>query len=164
MSPALLISSIILLPVLVLLLLRVNAALVFLSLCLGDVLVQFIAPDANNVLNLFALHGQNANYGNNTIRLFLLLVPVVLTTLFLVRTVKGKTKAVMNIFPAIGVGLLTALLIVPLLSAGIQHEIVSSSIWTQVQRSQVLIVGMSALVCLFFLWLQRPKSGSNRKK
>ncbi len=163
MSSALLVGSIILLPVFILLMLRVNAALVFLSLCLGSVLVQFIAPDANNMLNLFAPHGQNANFGNNSIRLFLLLMPVVLTTLFLVRTVKGKTKAVMNIFPALGVGLLTALLTVPLLSSGVQQEITSSSIWTEVERLQVLIVGISALVCLFFLWLQRPKSGGRHK-
>lgn len=53
MSPEFALAAIVLAPVVLLMVLRVNAALVFLSLCLGDVLVQFTANDANSFLTTF---------------------------------------------------------------------------------------------------------------
>lgn len=160
MNPTLILGTIVVLPIVVLLLLRINAALVFLSLCLGDVLVQFVAPDANNFFALFSAHGFGAySTGGNTVKLVLLLLPALLTTVFMIRTVKGKFRLLLNILPSAGVGLLIALLAVPLMSVGLQHNIVSSTLWLQAQRSQDLIVGSSAMVCMFVLWLQRPKTG-----
>lgn len=164
MSPDLILGLIIGLPVLILLLLRVNATLVFLSLCLGSVLVQYVAPDTRSFIALFSSHGASvSSTSDNTIKLVLLLLPVVLTTVFMIRTVRGKGKLVLNALPAVGVGLLGALLIVPLLSAGLRHNIVLSDLWQQVEKAQVLIVGSSALVCLLVLWLQRPKTGGEGK-
>ena len=156
-------AAIVLIPVLVLMLLRVNAALVFLSLCLGNVLVQFIAPDANSFLALFSAHvPHGVDTGNNTIKITLLLLPVVLTAIFMIRTVRGHGRLVLNLLPAVGVGMLGGLLIVPLLPAGLSHNIIDSSLWSQAQRAQDLIVGTSALVCLLVLWLQRPKTGGGK--
>jgi hypothetical protein len=160
MSPQIVLGTIVLAPVALLLLLRVNAALVFLSLCLGDVLVQFVAPDANSFLTLFAAHvPKGIDTGNDNVKLLLLLFPVVLTAIFMIRTVKSYGRLALNILPAAGVGLLGGLLVVPLLPPGVSHNIVNSSLWSQVQRTQDLIVGASALVCLLVLWLQRPKTG-----
>ena len=145
--------------------LRVNAALVFLSLCLGDVLVQFVAPDANQFLTLFSAHvPKGLDSGNNTIKILLLALPVVLTAIFLIRTVSGYGKLALNILPAAGVGLLGALLLTPLLPSGLSHNILHSPLWSQIQRAQDLIVGASALVCLLVLWLQRPKTGHKKEK
>jgi hypothetical protein len=163
MNPAITLAAIVLVPVAVLLFLRVNAALVFLSLCLGNILVQFIAPDANSFLTLFAAHvPRGVDTGNNTVKLALLLLPVVLTTVFMIRTVRGYGRLALNLLPAVGVGLLGALLVVPLLPPGLSHNIVDASLWSQVQRAQDLIVGASALVCLLVLWLQRPKTGHHK--
>lgn len=163
--PVIALAAIVLGPLVLLMLLRVNAALVFLSLCLGDVLVQFVASDAGNFLTMHAdqVPQQAANAGNDTIKLFLLLLPVVLTTIFMVRTIRGNARLLLNVLPSAGVGLLGALLVVPLLPAGLSHNIIGSSLWSQAQRAQDLIVGGSALVCMFVLWLQRPKSGSGHK-
>jgi len=141
--------------------LRVNAALVFLSLCLGDVLVQFVAPDANSFMSLFM--GHNSHTDINTIKLGLLILPAVLTAAFMIRTVRGRVRLLLNVLPAVGAGLLAALLVVPLVSAGLRHNIVDSTLWQQVQRAQDLIVGSSALICLLVLWLQRPKAGGEGK-
>ncbi len=150
-------------PVVVLMLLRANAALVFLSLCLGAVLVQFVAPHTQSFSDLFSAHNlSNAHPASNTINLILLLVPVVLTTFFMIGTVRGRTKLLLNALPAAGVGLLGALLLVPLLPAGLQYNIVNSSLWAEVQRAQDVIVGSSALVCLLVLWMQRPKTGGSK--
>lgn len=146
--------------------LRVNAALVFLSLCLGDVLVQFVANDTTEFLTLHAnqVPQQAATAGSETIKIVLLLLPVVLTTIFMIRTIRGTGRLLLNLLPAAGVGLLGGLLVVPLLPAGLSHNIVDSSLWLQVQRAQDLIVGASALVCLLVLWLQRPKTGGSSHK
>lgn len=146
--------------------LRVNAALVFLSLCLGDVLVQFVANDTSEFLTLHAsqIPQQAANAGDQTIKLVLLLLPVVLTTIFMIRTIRGTGRLILNALPSAGVGLLGALLVVPLLPSGLGHNILNSSLWSQVTRAQDLIVSGSAVVCLLVLWLQRPKAGGSKHR
>jgi len=165
MPPEAVLAIIVLVPVVVLMLFRVNAALVFMSLCLGDVLVQFIAPDTNSFLSLFSnqFH-HNVSTGTNTVKLALLLIPVVLTTIFMIRTVHGRGKLALNLLPAAGVGMLAGLLMVPLLPPGLSHNIVHSTYWGQAQRAQALIVGGSAIICLMVLWIQRPKAGHGKHK
>jgi len=154
MSPEVIIIGLMALPVLLLFLLQVNASLVFLSLCLGDVLVQFAGHDAVTIVSGAST---GAHTTASTIQLGLLLAPVILTTLFMIKTVHGKYKKILNILPAAGVGLLTLLLVVPLLPPGLGHNLMGSSLWQSIQQFQSGIVALSTLICLFFLWLQRPK-------
>jgi len=165
-APALTLAAIVIVPLLLLVLLRINASLVFLSLCLGNVLVQFVAKDTTDFLILHASQVPRpaAGAGNNTIKLVLLLFPVVLTAVFMIRTVHGHARLLLNFLPAAGVGLLGSLLVVPLLPPGLSHNIVHSNLWDQATRAQDLIVGASALVCLLVLWLQRPKAGDKHGK
>ncbi len=146
-------------PVALIMLLRVNAALVFLSLCLGDVLIQFVAKDTNDFMGAFTGHYGNADF----VKLGLLVLPAVLTTVFMIRTVKGS-RLLINLLPAVGVGLLGTLLVVPLLPPGTAANIVNSAIWQQIRRAEDLIVGSSALICLLSLWLMRPKTGGKHSK
>src|SRR5258705_10570148 len=106
MSPDLILAAIVLVPVLLLSFFKINATLVFLSLCLGDVLVQFVAPDANSFLQLFSANiPQGVDTGNDTVKIILLLLPVILTAAFMIRTVKGTGRLLLNVLPAAGVGL-----------------------------------------------------------
>lgn len=164
MDPSIILGTIILVPVLLLTLLRVNAVLVFLSLCLGSVLVQLVSPDAAGLLDLFnSSAGQSVSASNSTLNLALFLFPAVATALFMIRTVHGGLAIFVNLIPALGVGLLLALLGVPLLSKGLSHEIMSSPLWQEGQRARTLIVGASTLAALFVLWLQRPKHPKKHK-
>ena len=160
-------ACIVALPIAVIVLLRVNATLVFLSLCLGDVLAQFVANDANSLTSLFSTSHIPATVhpSDATWKLALLLLPVIITTVLMVHTIKGHSRLLLNILPAAGVGLVGALLAVPLLPASAAQDIINSSLWGQITRAQSLIVGISALACLGVLWLQRPKlSGSKHNK
>lgn len=164
-SSTITLASVVLAPILLLMILRINATLVFLSLCLGDVLVQFVAPDANQFVSLFSAHGSKVITTNSpTLQIFLLALPVVLTAVFMIRTVNGYGKLALNLLPSAGVGLLGALLLTPLLPSGMSHAIVHSSLWSQLQKAEDLIVGLSALICLLVLWLQRPKTGHDKEK
>jgi hypothetical protein len=158
-------AAIILIPVVILMVLRINAALVFLSACLGDVLVQFVAPDAKQFLVLFSAHvNKHADTGDNFVKIALLLLPVILTAVFMIRTVHGKGKLVMNLLPALGVSLLLGLLITPLLPNNLSSHLLNTQLWHQLKDAQDLIVGMSSLLCLIALWYQRPHAGSKKSK
>ena len=138
-------------PALVLIVLGINATLVFLSACLGAVLLQLVGNDANDFFSMFM-----PMFSGNNLKLGLLLLPVLLTAVFMIRSVKGSKQA-FNALPAIGTGFLLAILIVPLLPPGESYAIRGTSSWHQAEQLQALVVGASALVCLLFLWMQRPK-------
>ncbi|HVV66928.1 MAG TPA: hypothetical protein VHB72_02555 [Candidatus Saccharimonadales bacterium] len=165
MSPELTLAAIVIIPAVLLMVLRINAALVFLSLCLGNVLVQFVASDASTWLTTFSSSHTTTvvTTTNSNIKIALLLLPAILTAIFMVRTVKDGPRLLLNLLPAVGVGLLGALLIVPLLSPDLSHNIIASKLWWNAQQAENLIVGGSAIVCLIVLWMQRPKTGSSGK-
>ena len=148
-------------PVILLMVLRANATMVFLSLCLGYVVMQFLSADARQFADLFMTH---AAISTNIIKIVLLLFPAVFTTLFMIRTVRGA-KLVMNIVPSVAVGCLVALFLVPVLPSGLSNAITGLSLWRQAIRLQDLIIGLGAMISLFFLWMQRPrKDGEERGK
>lgn len=161
MSQTAFLIAILVLPVIALTVLRINAVMVFLSLCLGNVLVQYVASDANSLLEMFAPNASQIS--TSTIQLVVLLLPAVLTSVFMVLSVHGRGKTLMNLLPAAGTGLLAALLIVPLLPAGTRFGIQAQPLWSELSKLQSLIVGGSAIVGLFFLWAQRRKAGGREE-
>lgn len=140
-------------PVLALMLLRINAALVFFSLCLGYVLMQFLGGDASFLSALFTSGEQ---VSTNVLKLILLLAPAVLTAVFMIKTMRGP-KFVINILPALGVGALVTLFVVPLLPPDTTDAITALPAWQEVVRLQDLIIGASALAALIVMWLGRPR-------
>jgi hypothetical protein len=143
-------------PVLALTILRINAVMVFLSLCLGQVLVQFVASEANTMLTLFAPGASKIS--TSMIQIIVLLLPAILTSVFMIFSLRGRGKLAFNILPAFGVGALVVLMVVPLLPSGAQHTIESGTLWMQFSKLQSLIVSVTAVVCLVFLWMQRRKA------
>lgn len=151
-------AALLVLPLLLLVLLRINAVLVFLATCLGYVLTQFVAPDADLLLSVFG--GTEAGVAapeNNTVRIALILLPVVLTAAFMIKSVKKGGRQLLNLFPSLGVSLLLVYIIVPLLPADLSAAIVTTAAWEQITKFEDLVVGISALLCLLAIWAQRPK-------
>lgn len=164
MDPLIILVALLTVPLLVLMILRINAALVFLSLCLGNVLVQFIGPDAGTILaSTSARVPGTISPGQSYINLALLLIPVVLTMIIMIHSVHGHAKLAYNLLPAIGVSLLTVLLAVPLLSAGMTGAIVGLPLWKELENLQTLILSVSTMLTLLFLWMQRPKAHDDGK-
>lgn len=161
MSPEVIIIGIIVLPIVLLFLLRVNAALVFLSLCLGAVLVQFAGHDAATIIAGAAI---NAHATTSTVELALLFAPVILTILFMLKTVRGKSKRIFNVLPSIGVGLLALLLAVPLLPPSAKQAVMQDHLWQMVASLQSGVVALSTFICLIFLLLMRPKHAPAEEK
>lgn len=153
------------LTMLLLLILQTHAAIVFLSLCAGSVLISYIGNDAENAASVFSLG--TSNNSDYIIRIAILLVPVVLSALALRGTMKGP-RLVMNLLPAITVGLLTVLLVVPLLPPGVEGAINQTKNWAQLVNYQDMVVFVGAVSSLIILWLSHRSSnhehGGKHKK
>lgn len=148
-------------PLILLTVLRINAVMVFLSLCLGAVLVKYVGADANSLMNLFFPHA--SNLGSSTVELVLLIGPVVATSVFMIFSVHGHIKTMLNILPAAGASFLGVLMAIPLLTPGLRYAIESQGVWQEAVRAQDLIVGATALISLVVLWAQRHRKGESKK-
>jgi hypothetical protein len=152
----------VLLPAAILIALRINAALAFLSLCLGQVLVQFVAKDTDSLIAFIAPNAGSVS--GSTLYLVMLFLPVILTCLIMFMSVKGRLKVALNILPALGTGALAVLLAVPLCTPALQQQVQALSFWDQLFAAQAMIIGASALFSLLFLWTQRPKHHAESDK
>lgn len=163
MTPTGLAIAIVAVPVVVLTVLRINATLVFLSLCLGQILVMFVSGDMASTIGILA--AGSGKTSPMVVSLALLVVPAALTAFFMIGTMKTPFKRMLNVLPSLSVGALGLLLAVPLFAPGLRASVESTAVWHEVQGLQTIIIGVSAIVCLFFLWLQRPKhkSGDEEK-
>lgn len=140
-------------PAVVLTLLGINAAVVFLSLCLGEVLVKYVAADTLSGLTTLSPH--TSELSKTMVQLVFLFAPAIVTSIIMIGSVKGKAKRLLNILPGIGVGVLIILVGVPLFTPGLRGAIESGSFWRELTRGQALVVGITSLISLLFLWSQR---------
>lgn len=161
MTALVLIGAILAAPVLFLTILRVNATLVFLSLCLGVVLVQFVGEEAANTVGIFMSDGRT---NLSLVSLFLLFLPAGFTTVFMIRTVRGRFKQFLNFLISLSVASLILLLAEPYLADSLHASLVATPVWDYLQKLQVLVVALGAIFSLLFLWLQRPKHHEDGKK
>ena len=158
--PLLILLAIILVPAILLILLKVNSVLVYLALCLGAVMSQFASN--NSQLNSFVTKSSFVNHylgGSSNIRLGLVIIPPILTAIFMIRTAKGH-KLSINILTSLAVGLLALFLVVPLLPLSLSTSISTSSLWNQVSKYEGIIVGLSSVLVLVLLLLHRSKMSS----
>lgn len=153
-----------LLPMLIIVLLRVNGAVAFMSLCLGSVLVTYTSSDVDTVFTSFA-NKKDVLATNQWVQLALLVAPFLLTILFTRGHVRGGFKNILNVLPALATGLLCALLVVPLLSAGLQRQIHHLNEWHQLSNAQTGVILAGAVFSLvFLLFTHRPRHGEEDKK
>jgi hypothetical protein len=81
--------------------------------------------------------------------------PPVITGIMMLFTIHGRVRTIANVIPAVATGALAILLVVPLLTPGLQHSIQSTGLWHQFSKLESLIVSAGAVVSLGFLWSQR---------
>lgn len=148
MTYLILLGALVLVPVVLITLLKVNAAIAFMSLCVGSVLVTYTASDVTSVVS--GLSTKTPLKTTQIVQIVLLVLPFLLTLWFTRKSVKSS-KLFFNLFPAISSGLLFALLIIPLLSSGLQHALKRQTVWHQLTNLQTAIVLGGALLSLAFL-------------
>lgn len=152
--------TIIVLPAIILTLLKTNAVVTFLSLCAGYVLLTFIANDAILVASL--VFPRAGPVVLSAVQIGVLMLPVILSALVLRGSVVGS-KLVVNIIPALALGLVAALLVVPLLPNGVGSNITKTSVWAGLDKGKSLIAGVGILLSLITLWTGHKRSHRHAK-
>lgn len=153
-------TAIIIFPIIGLYLLKVNAALVYLSLCLGYVLYIFDAHNAGVLAGSLNAHSSLVHLKASTVvvNFALLLGPAALTLISQINSLHGKSKRFLNLVPTIVTGLFIPLLVVPILPASTAESIIKTSYWAQLIKYRASIVGVGAVVAILFFWLNGRES------
>jgi len=162
MTYLIVLAALALLPMLAIVLLRVNGAIAFMSLCLGSVLVTYVSSDVDGVFTSLS-SSKNTLTTNQWVQLGLLVVPFLLTILFTRGSVNGA-KRITNVLPALAAGLLFALLVVPLLAANVQRHIQHQAAWHQLDNLQTAVILGGAVFSLIFLLFTHRKRGHDDEK
>ena len=164
MNPLILMAGIVLVPTILIMLARTKAALIFMALCVGAVLSNYVGDTALDMVQMFV-----RSYDQTTasiVQIGLLLFPVLLTLLFLSRTL-SKSKLFMNLLPALLTGIAVLFLVVPLLPPGTSGSIYATDVWNQLSAYQAALLSAAALLSLAQLWAtghsNRIKDKSKKK-
>mgnify|MGYP000212142517 CR=1 FL=1 len=147
--PDLILAALITGPLIITFLLKSNAALGFLSLCAGSVLVTYANSDIKNGLQQIGAE----SLSNSAVALGLLTIPLAVTLLLTRKSVANKSKLLFHAIPAACAGGLLALSAVPFLSDTVQADFASSELWLNLQKAQTLIIGAGAITSLALVWL-----------
>ncbi len=157
MAPAVTLGLAVVLPAVLMVLLRSDAAVVLLSLCAGSVLVNFIGSETNDFINQNATSLQGWGY------VILLLVPAVLSIIALRKSVSSM-KLPLNILTAVAAALTGVLLIMPLLPGEIQTHLTDNFLWDRLHQFQTIIVSGSIAIALVSMWISGHGGFRIRKK
>lgn len=149
-------------PTIAIAVLRINAAMMFLSVCLGAVLVQYVGPQANELIRLFVPRAGSVSA--STLNLILLLAPVAMTGVVTVFSVHGRMRVLVNLLPAVACASLVVLLAVPMLPANVSFAFTDEKIWNILSKSEALVIGAGGVMSLFFLWTQRRNFRQHDKR
>lgn len=149
MTYLIVLGALALVPVLLIAFLRANAAIAFMGLCVGSVLVNYTSSDVTSFVTSFS-PAKSVLSTNQWVQLGLLTLPFLLTLLFTRKSVNGS-KQFFNFLPAVSAGLLFALLATPLMSASLQRSIKDQPIYHQLSNLQTIIVFAGAFLSLMFI-------------
>lgn len=149
-------------PAILLTVLRINAALLFLSLCLGAVLVEYVAGEANSLITLFS--DEVGTLSASTLQLVLLFAPAAVTCVVTIFGVHGRLRVMLNSLPAMAASAFAVILAVPVLGTGLKGALEQQPAWQYLTKAQALVVGMGAVISLAFLWTQRRHLRQRERK
>jgi hypothetical protein len=152
-----------LIPIVLIVLFKVNAVMVYLGLCLGYVLSQF--DGGTKIANKLAGSSKIIEQlgGSSDVRLIMLVLPAIVILLFLFKTA-SSSKLSINLIPAIATGLLTVITVIPLLPINTAVKIMTGSLWHDVTKYEGNIIALSTLTIVIMLIINRSKINLTSKE
>lgn len=152
-------AALVLVPALLTWLLKSNAALSFLALCAGFVVISFAGTDLEN------LTGQlNFSINSGTLNLALLVLPLLFTLLFTKHAFTGGAIRLLHMAIALCAGGLLALIAIPLLSGSVRANFADSKLWMDLQNIQSEVIGAGVFLSLVLIWANSLKKSSIKAK
>lgn len=146
-------------PLVLSLLFRVSAVMLFLSIAIGSLLVKYFGDDASVVLGSF-VHSANLERITN---LSLQLLPVALT-LFFLRKSASAGQFILHIVPLVLSSAALGMMALPLLSAGTQGAFYNTSVGKSVKPADDVIIGAASVSVLLLAWAVGKPHHSGRGK
>lgn len=146
------------LPLLLGIIFRVNTSFLFFSMLAGELLSRYFADDAELVTRLVVRNPAIQPY----VELGLLVIPVILTALFL-RNTLSKGKIFIYIIPYLVTGFVLAAFALPMLPDPVQSQIRTVQIGERLLEGHETIVGAVVFVQLITLWLMNRSHGHGKK-
>jgi hypothetical protein len=135
-------------PIALTFLLKSNAALAFLTLCVGFVLSTSVIGDLKQLLSEL-----NLSTTESTLALIILLAPPAITLLLTRKSAGHKLFFWLQLVAALGVGGLLALVAGPVLSDTAGVDVTASEFWNDLNNIQSGIIGVGGLLSLLLVWM-----------
>ena len=135
-------------PVILTYFLKSNAALSYLALCVGFVLLSLTTADLQQLLD----HANLVRLSTDILGLALLISPPLLTLLLTRKSVHGQSNVLTQLIPALFLGGLLALIAVPLLNESVRNNFTGAGLWGNLQKVQSWIIGIGAATSLALVW------------
>lgn len=154
--------ALVLLPTAAIIWFRASGTAAFLSLCLGVVLTQYVAPEVTDTLVGF--FGANRLLTTDWVKMGLLVAPVVLAILFTARSAHGTLRKVVNVVSAAATGMLFALFMVVLLPKEVQAGIKGEQVYKVLNNLQTAVILKGAFFGMLYLYLTKPKHEGKKDK
>lgn len=145
-------------PLLITFLLKSDAALSFLVLCLGFVLSTSVIGDLKQLLSQ-----TNLSVTESTLGLVLILTPFILTMLLTRKTAGKGFKFSLHLITAASAGCLLALSLGPVINTSSLINLFDSQVWQQLDNYQSVIIGVGAITSLMLIWTKALKKSSKKK-
>ncbi|GAC1387625.1 MAG: hypothetical protein NVS1B7_0310 [Candidatus Saccharimonadales bacterium] len=139
---------------------RINGIFLFVALATGELLSHYIGNSAGLVLSGFIKGGRADVVGG----IFLLWAPIVLTILFLRKSLP-QSSLLFQFSPIALTSAATALITLQMLPTAFQHSVYATAVGAQISKSQdVVIAGAGVATFLLILLIGRPRHESGGKK
>ncbi len=145
-------------PLLITFLLKSDAALSFLVLCLGFVLSTSVIGDLKHLLSQ-----TNLSVTESTLGLILILTPFLLTMLITRKSAGKGFKFALHLITAASAGCLLALSLGPVINTSTLINLFDSQVWRQLDNFQSIIIGVGAITSLMLVWTKALKKSSKKK-
>ncbi len=160
MTPLLLIALVAGVPAGLALLLRVNTVYLFVSIVVGDLLVQSVGDTAGLTIRSFI----TTSSAETMTKVGLLAIPILLTLLILRKTLPTR-QFLLQVVPLAANGALILVLAIPLMTESIRQNITSVPIGRGVYQATDVIIAGTACLHLILMWQlgRPPKDGRKRK-
>jgi hypothetical protein len=135
-------------PLALALLARVSAVYLFVSILAGSLLAQYLSDDVVVVLELFRKSGNPLI----AVRLALVVLPVVLTLIFLRKTLKAS-RLLLELLPLLlCIGMLVVI-VLPLLPLSLGAQVTATPYGKVLDTSHDALIGATILCNLSLMWL-----------
>lgn len=136
---------------------RVNPSFLFFSVMAGELLGRYFGDDAELVIKTLT----NREWATHYAEVIVLLLPIILTALFLKNTIE-KVKLFYLWIPFLVTGVVLAAFALPTLPHSIIAEVTSTEVGAKLYDSSDFIIGVVVAFQLVSLWLLQKSHGHKR--